>query len=65
MPLSRLRFIVLTILALTGSAYAQTLPADLTEKIDKVVTDTLARTGVPSASLAVVKDGQIAYVKAY
>src|SRR5215471_13258140 len=47
------------------SAYAQTLPADLTEKIDKVVADTLARTGVPSASIAVVKDGQIAYVKAY
>jgi CubicO group peptidase (beta-lactamase class C family) len=41
------------------------LPADLTEKIDKVATDTLARTGVPSASIAIVKDGQIAYVKAY
>ncbi len=51
--------------ALTCGAYAQTLPADLSEKIDKVVTDTLARTGVPSASIAVVKDGQIAYVKAY
>lgn len=45
---------------------AQTqLPADLTEKIDKVVTDTLSRTGVPSASVAIVKDGNIAYVKAY
>src|SRR2546430_15817612 len=40
-------------------------PADLTDKIDKVATDTLARTGVPSASIAIVKDGQIAYVKAY
>ena len=51
---------------LTHSAQAQTqLPADMTEKIDKTVTDTLARTGVPSASVAVVKDGQIAYVKAY
>ena len=47
------------------SAHAQTLPADLTDKIDKVVTDTLTRTGVPSASIAVVKDGKIAYVKAY
>jgi hypothetical protein len=37
------------------SAYAQTqLPADLIEKIDKVATDTLARTGVPSASIAIV-----------
>src|SRR5437667_10067195 len=50
----------------TLPAHAQTqLPADLTDKIDKVATDTLARTGVPSASIAIVKDGQIAYVKAY
>jgi CubicO group peptidase (beta-lactamase class C family) len=41
------------------------LPAELTEKIDKVVADTLTRTGVPSASIAIVKDGQIAYVRAY
>src|SRR5213596_1696806 len=47
-------------------AIAQTqLPADLTEKIDKVATDTLTRTGVPSASIAIVKDGQLVYVKAY
>ena len=50
----------------TLSAFGQTqLPADITEKIDKLATDTLARTGVPSASIAVVKDGQIVYVKAY
>jgi len=52
-------------LSIVGGTQAQTLPADLIEKIDKVATDTLARTGVPSASIAVVKDGQIAYVKAY
>jgi len=47
-------------------ANAQTqLPADLTDKIDKVVTETLSRTGVPSASIAIVKDGQVAYLKAY
>src|SRR5215471_9856785 len=58
---------VISVLALTGgTAGAQNqLPADLTEKIDKVATDTLTRTGVPSASIAIVKDGQIAYVKAY
>lgn len=50
----------------TFNATAQTqLPADLTEKIDKVANDTLARTGVPSASIAIVKDGQVVYVKAY
>ncbi len=41
------------------------LSADITEKIDKLATETLARTGVPSASIAVVKDGRIVYVKAY
>src|SRR5439155_8029421 len=46
------------------TANAQLSP-DLTAKIDKAVTDALARTGVPSASVAVVKDGKIAYVKAY
>src|SRR5438874_528350 len=49
-----------------SSASAQTqLPADLTQKIDAVVTDALTRSGVPSASIAVVKDGQVVYVKAY
>src|SRR5438105_9970257 len=47
-------------------ATAQTqLPTDLIEKIDKVATDALTRTGVPSASIAVVKDGQVVYVRAY
>jgi D-alanyl-D-alanine carboxypeptidase len=45
---------------------AQTqLPAEMQQKIDKVTTDALAKTGVPSASVAVVKDGQIAYLHAY
>lgn len=47
-------------------ALAQTqLSPDLIEKIDKVANDTLAKTGVPSASIAIVKDGQIVYTKAY
>lgn len=41
------------------------LPADVASQIDKLVADTLARTGVPSASIAVVKDGAVVYVKAY
>jgi CubicO group peptidase (beta-lactamase class C family) len=41
------------------------LSADVAEKIDKLAAETLARTGVPSASIAVVKDGQIVHVKAY
>src|SRR3954471_19868059 len=65
MRLSRAISFPFIILAFVCSAAAQTLPADLIEKIDKVATDTLARTGVPSASVAIIKDGQIAYVKAY
>src|SRR6266851_8478833 len=41
------------------------LPPDLQQKIDQLATDTLARTGVPSASVAIVKNGQLVYTKAY
>ncbi len=50
--------------ALNSNAQTQ-LPADVAGKIDKLVTDTLTKTGVPSASIAVVKGGQVVYVKAY
>jgi len=52
------------LLTICLSADAQ-LSADITAKIDKASTDALQRTGVPSASVAVVKDGKIVYVKAY
>jgi len=41
------------------------LPAELQEKIDNAANETLTKTGVPSASIAVVKEGQIAYLHAY
>jgi len=44
---------------------ATTLSPGLREKIDAIVSEELARTGVPSASLAIVKDGKIAYLHAY
>jgi CubicO group peptidase (beta-lactamase class C family) len=54
---------------LSGSAGAQltvnTLPPELAQKIDEVAERALDQTGVPSASLAIVRDGQIAYTKAY
>jgi D-alanyl-D-alanine carboxypeptidase len=67
-PYSLFRYVVLAIVLAFANlpAAAQTqLPADLQEKIDKLAADALARTGVPSASVAVVKDGHIVYVKAY
>src|SRR5215472_8122393 len=57
---------VLMLIYLVPEASAQNVLApDVAAKIDKVVADVLERTGVPSASVAVVKDGKIAYVKAY
>jgi D-alanyl-D-alanine carboxypeptidase len=46
-------------------AFNQTLSPDLRQKIDAVATDALAKTGVPSASIAIVQDGKIAYLQAY
>ena len=48
--------------------WAQSVPAlsqDLKAKIDAAANQILASTKVPSASIAVVKDGRIAYLQAY
>ncbi len=42
-----------------------TLPAGTASGIDAAVADVLKATGTPSASVAVVQGGKIAYVKAY
>lgn len=61
------QFAVVLLAALTGlPAQSQPqLPPDVREKIDKLVDEALARTATPSVSLVVVKEGQIAYLKAY
>jgi D-alanyl-D-alanine carboxypeptidase len=56
--------LVLLLAPCVANAQAQ-LPPDMQQKIDKVATEALAKTGVPSASVAVVKDGQIIYLHAY
>src|SRR5271165_5325148 len=57
---------VSVILLTVSSSSAQTgLAPDLRANIDGIVHKVLATTGVPSVSLAVVKDGKIAYVRAY
>jgi CubicO group peptidase (beta-lactamase class C family) len=50
--------------AIAVNAQDQLTPA-LREKIDKLAVETLTKSGVPSASIAVVNDGQVVYVKAY
>jgi CubicO group peptidase (beta-lactamase class C family) len=61
--------ILITILASNLSpATAQvqpTLSPELRQKIDQAVGNVLAKTGVPSASVAIVKDSKIAYLHAY
>jgi D-alanyl-D-alanine carboxypeptidase len=47
------------------SAEDTTLPAGTLASIDKSVADVLTRSGAPSASVAIVHDGRIAYVQAY
>jgi CubicO group peptidase (beta-lactamase class C family) len=48
-----------------SSSAAQSLSPELRQKIDKIANDALASSGVPSASVAVVTNGQLAYVQAY
>ena len=62
----RLLLFTVWLLCVSAAAAAQTttLPADLTAKIDAAVADALKSTGAPSASIAVVKDGQPAYAHA-
>jgi D-alanyl-D-alanine carboxypeptidase len=61
-------FAVFTILLLYGtmalSGQVQ-LGSNLQDQIEHIATSTLARTGVPSASVALVKDARIVYLHAY
>jgi CubicO group peptidase (beta-lactamase class C family) len=58
--------LVACVLACAGPVRGQaTLPADLASSIDGIVNDALTRSGAPSASVAVVQNGALTYVKAY
>lgn len=63
----RRSFLLLGIVAASCGAWAQltvnTLPPDLAQKVDQVAEQALEQTGVPSASLALVRGGQIAYTR--
>jgi D-alanyl-D-alanine carboxypeptidase len=53
------------LLLLATPAAAQQLTAEQTARIDQIVADALASTQVPSASVAIVRDGKIVYARAY
>ncbi|MBV9216964.1 MAG: beta-lactamase family protein [Acidobacteria bacterium] len=57
--------IVLLVLGVSNALSQGSLSADVIAKIDKTAADALASTGVPAASVAVVKDGHVVYTNAY
>lgn len=60
------KFLILALVVLVCSVVGQAqLSQDTKDAIDKLANETLTKTGVPSASIAVVKDGKVVYVKAY
>ena len=48
-----------------AAAQSSTLSTESQKKIDEMARQTLAETGVPSASIAIVQAGAIAYLHAY
>lgn len=62
----RIRSVALAItgFALSAPAFAQLSP-EISTQVDQAAARVLATTGVPSASIAIVEDGKLAYVKAY
>jgi CubicO group peptidase (beta-lactamase class C family) len=69
MRASSAAMLLASVLALTGAvALAGTdeaLPPELRAKIDEAARGVLESSGAPSASLAIVRDGRIAYLQAY
>jgi D-alanyl-D-alanine carboxypeptidase len=51
--------------ASSATEETNSLPAEVSKKIDDAATKMLSKGGVPSASIAVVKDGKLTYTKAY
>src|SRR5262245_1395932 len=64
--LSRLALIIAVVMLSLPVVNAQPdLSPELRSKIDKVAADALAGSGVPSASIAIVRGGKIVYLNAY
>ena len=49
----------------SATGETNSLPVEVTKKIDEAATKILSESGVPSISIAVVKDGILAYAKPY
>jgi len=60
-----LHSLILTVSLLVGARLQAQLPVAMTAKIDTIAAKALADSGTPGLSIAVIKDGDIALVKAY
>jgi len=63
-------FLAVVFLSLSCASFARTqanspLSSEFREQVDQIAKQALETTGVPSASVAIVKDGKIAYTHAY
>jgi D-alanyl-D-alanine carboxypeptidase len=56
---------LISLLAAGSSASCTPFNADEIAQVDKVAAEALAKSGAPSASVAVVRDGEIVFAKAY
>jgi D-alanyl-D-alanine carboxypeptidase len=61
----RLGFLVLLVSTATSAQTAATIDPALRVRIDQIAAQVLEKTGVPSASLAVVQGGRLVYAQAY
>ena len=59
------RFLLLVWLIVAAPAAAQPVTSAEVARVDSIVAAALARSGIPSASIAVVRDGKLAFAKAY
>ena len=64
-PLMAGAFVLLFALTLLPARTESSLSPQLRTKVDDIAKQVLKTTGVPSASVAIVQDGKIAYVQAY
>ena len=58
-------FALMALITCTSTASAQAISPDEQARIDKLVTETLEKTKTPSASIAIVRGGEIVLAKAY
>lgn len=65
LPFPKTVGLTLALNACLAFAQTSTLAPDLRSKIDGIVRQTLETTGVPSASIAIVREGRITYLQAY